>query len=364
MATGEKVQVVHIVESLATGVLDIVEAIVRGEPGIQHTIAYWQRPETPDDLETRLGGYATLQKIGNSDGRFSPLNEVRGVWEFLKAARSIPKDAVVHLHSTKAGIWARIGFAIRFDFRRVIYTPHAAAFLRKDIGKIIPLAVSIVERLLTTIVPTTIVCCSGSEAEEYHRRGMSARFIYNGLPYRGRNATKGDRIIVAGSGRLSPQKGGVLFAKIAEDCTGSNLSFAWIGDGPERSVLGTHVHVTGWLKPDEVLDALDGASIFMSTSEWEGLSISVLQAMRNGLPLILRRCVGNVDLVRDGVNGYLFDTDQEAADMLLRLANDVHLREQMGQESLNLFRELFTVEAMCLSYSSLYHRHGAGDFEE
>src|SRR5205085_2769729 len=103
-----------------------------------------------------------------------------------------------------------------------------------------------------------------------------------------------------------------------------------------------NVTVTGWLNEGAVQRALSSLDLYTSTSLWEGLSLGVLRAMAAGKPLVLRRCPGNVDAVRPGENGYLFESAEEAVARLTTLARDPDLRRRMGECSRSLFAERFT----------------------
>ena len=49
------------------------------------------------------------------------------------------------------------------------------------------------------------------------------------------------------------------------------------------------------------------ADVFLSTSLYEGLPLSILEAMSVGLPIIASNVVGNQDTVENGISGYLYD---------------------------------------------------------
>ena len=53
--------------------------------------------------------------------------------------------------------------------------------------------------------------------------------------------------------------------------------------------------------------------VFVLPSLAEGISNTILEAMATGLPVIATRVGGNVELVRDGENGALFDAGDAAA---------------------------------------------------
>ena len=83
----------------------------------------------------------------------------------------------------------------------------------------------------------------------------------------------------------------------------SNLQFIWCGDGELRAELTSpNIKCTGWMERKELEIYLANADIYLSTSLWEGMPLSVLEAMSIGLPVVLSDCVGNRDLVEN--NGF------------------------------------------------------------
>jgi hypothetical protein len=103
-----------------------------------------------------------------------------------------------------------------------------------------------------------------------------------------------------------------------------------------------------------VHEQLGRLDVYLSTSLWEGLSLGALHAMAAGMPLVMRRCCGNVDLVRHGENGYLFDDVEEAEAHIGVLARDPALRLQMGSRSREIVAEAFNARRMVETYRSLY----------
>ncbi len=73
------------------------------------------------------------------------------------------------------------------------------------------------------------------------------------------------------------------------------------------------VHFVGTLPHAAMAAALAAADVVLNTSESEGESNALLEAQWAGRPVIARRNHGNVALVTDGVDGWLFDTPEELA---------------------------------------------------
>jgi glycosyltransferase involved in cell wall biosynthesis len=96
-------------------------------------------------------------------------------------------------------------------------------------------------------------------------------------------------------------------------------------------------------QPD-VTGILASSDIFVLTSHYEGLPISVLEAMRAGLPVVASDAGGIPECVLDGKNGIVVLRGDLAAirSALTRLIQSPQLRGTMGAASRQLYEERFT----------------------
>lgn len=85
----------------------------------------------------------------------------------------------------------------------------------------------------------------------------------------------------------------------------------------------------------ELVSLYQQASVFVLTSNEEGLGIVLLEAMACGIPVVATRCGGPDGVIADGSNGYLVGLDdaRAMADRVLRLLSDPHHNRQMGLEA-------------------------------
>jgi len=88
---------------------------------------------------------------------------------------------------------------------------------------------------------------------------------------------------------------------------------AIVGDGPEREHLervfaGTDTVFTGFLTGHDLASAYASSDLFVFPSPTETLGNVVLEAMASGLTVVAPNSGGPLDHVRDGENGYLFDS--------------------------------------------------------
>ena len=193
-------------------------------------------------------------------------------------------------------------------------------------------------QLLDAVQQCDLVITMGHRAIEFFRgRGLTTRFhVVSGGIDRGRffpDPNQGRDIDVILTCRLVPIKRVDLFLRtvqvIARELPSVRATI--VGDGPLRgqmetlarqlgvdravSFIGQQADVENWLRR---------ARVFVLTSDSEGLSLSLMEAMMTGLPAVVS-AVGDLgDLVEDGVNGHLVAerTPEAFAEPLLRLLTD------------------------------------------
>jgi glycosyltransferase involved in cell wall biosynthesis len=120
-----------------------------------------------------------------------------------------------------------------------------------------------------------------------------------------------------------------------------------LGIAPFVHFLGARTDVP------EILSALD---LYCLPSRFEGMPISILEAMAAGCPIVATRVPGTVDLVEDGRTGVLVPPDDTRmlADQLLRVGADAELRRRLVKAARTHVAEHATSDAMLRHYARLY----------
>lgn len=159
-------------------------------------------------------------------------------------------------------------------------------------------------------------------------------------------------------GRLAAEKGMDKLMRVAGLVLPANPDWQWLllGEGEERAalerfirethlenrliLLGTVADVDAWLRQ---------ASILVSTSEYEGLGMNILEAKRRGVPCVSFAVpTGPQEIIRDGVDGYLvppFDCD-EMAGKINRLIEEPSLRERFARQAMASLGEFETTRVI------------------
>jgi len=185
------------------------------------------------------------------------------------------------------------------------------------------------------------------EGVENHPHAVKVRVVLNGVDTASLTPSAQKRREIVFVGRLSPQKGGLLFAeaalRIKDRLPGWRFvlvgarSFGkpTLGSDYEQQViaamkrLGAQGEITGYLSHKEVLGRFKNAAIAVIPSQWdEPLGLVVLEAMSAGCAVVASRRGGIPELVDDA--GLLIDSGEAAtwAEQVLHLAEDGQLQRQ------------------------------------
>lgn len=141
-----------------------------------------------------------------------------------------------------------------------------------------------------------------------------------------------------------------------------NVKLTILGDGPLKETLQLQVKelniedkVCFVGAVSNVKDYLLSADIFASSSHYEGLPLSILEAMAAGLPIVANDVGGIKDILKDGVNGYIVqhNAKEEYVEALRKLVSNDREREMFGEKAKTMaidYDESKTVE----KYERLY----------
>jgi glycosyltransferase involved in cell wall biosynthesis len=288
---------------------------------------------------------------------------------------------LVHTHTSKAGILGRI--AARACGVPSVFTAHTWSFVEGASWKWKVLGAPC-ERLVALDGGAIInVSDANRELALKYKIAPAKRLItiHNGVPdlayeYQERSGPFAKRqqgvpvvIMVA---RFAPPKDHAMLLDAATRIHAPfRIQFA--GDGPTmretqdgaRSLnLLDRVEFLG--DRSDIIDLLRKASIFALPTNWEGLPISILEAMRAGLPIVATNVGGVGESVLDGDNGFLTPRGDTAAfaAALERLLTDSDLRARMADASRRMFVQRFTAEQMFRKTFNIYRQAVSGPVGE
>ncbi len=350
-------KIVHVVECFAGGVFSFLSNLTNELNKEEYIVIYGtNRDNTPSNFKEKFPPNTKFIPWKNASRSLNPLKDLKALWELYIILKRIDGIDIIHLHSSKAGFLGRIVSFLLGKSKKTIYTPHAISFLRLDVSPK-KRKIFIAMEKFASFFGGKIVACSQSEKEAIEEQGIkNVTFINNGIkPLQiEKKVNTSDKITIISVGRLSIQKNPKLFNDIAlEFIDNLNIQFIWCGDGELKSELTSpNIKCTGWIERKELENYLASADIYLSTSLWEGLPLSVLEAMSIGLPVVLSDCVGNKDLVED--NGFLYSKKNEACNILKDLIKNNKKIIFYSDKSKKIFLRKFELKLMQKQYYFLY----------
>lgn len=210
-----------------------------------------------------------------------------------------------------------------------------------------------------------------SVIKEYTFTENQSPMIYNGIDLekciqKKTYIPENDIINILHIGRFSEQKNHMMLIesfKIVHN-NRPNTSLKLIGSGELEKVIKDKVRELNLddcveflgLKTD-VFPYLNKADIFILPSLWEGMPITLIEAMATGLPIVATNVGGVPDMIEDNNTGFLVETNKEQiSETLLKLINDKELRERIGNAT-KVASKRFSAKEMKEKYAKLY-----GDF--
>jgi glycosyltransferase involved in cell wall biosynthesis len=135
------------------------------------------------------------------------------------------------------------------------------------------------------------------------------------------------------------------------------------GDGPllaETRALAAQLGIADRIAfagaTNQVGELLARSDVFVLSTFFEGLPISILEGMRAGLPVITTDVGGSSEAVTDGLNGYLVGIGdiEGMRKRLVSLLEDASLRVRMGAASRARFEQDFRLEKTAASTLAVY----------
>jgi len=324
-------------------------------------------------------GVKWLEKLGNEKflelphRSFSVKYLIRLIF-FIKRK----KIDIIHAHGKGAGIYAR--FAKVFTTNTyLVYTLHGLhianytksmksfyIFLERILGKLTNMFINVSNgekqvcldnKLFNVSKSIVIYNAIGNDEKNYPAKDELRRKLY--LPI--------ERFLIISVIRFNPQKNITAMLEIAQKLSDDkDIMFIIIGDGEEKSKVEKiiseckidNVKLLGYQK--NINEYLLASDIFLSTSLWEGLPYSLIEATRAGIPIVASDVTGNNEVVFNKHNGYLFQVDDidSAAKLLKKLRCSNSTLKAYGQNSKRVFKEHFILQNMLNKLEEVYYEAG------
>lgn len=278
---------------------------------------------------------------------------------------------IIHSHGKGAGIYGRL--LSLFLNRPCVHTFHGIHI--DHYNRLFRLLYTNLERFLSSFTARLIAVSHGEYAVIGKLRLCNPQklvVIENGvdIPTQiidGKALFAEEKLIVLTMSRFNYQKNSELLIPIIKQIEArrglNRFQFVILGSGESQERLQVEVNKLGLDAfvifqgaVDNPQDFIKSSFCYLSTSRWEGLPLSVIEAMSFGLPVIATDVVGNNDLIEHGRDGFLYGltNPKDAATYLLQLADDFVLWQKLSIAAKDKVIHRFSIEKMASKIETEY----------
>lgn len=357
LSGGSKRKVLFFVEAFGGGVFTYIVDLANSlSENYEVWIAHGMRAQTPKNYMAYFNCDIKLIQVKNYAREISVRNDIKAFREMKQLVSQINPD-IIHLHSTKAGVLGRVAFSGKKY--ALFYTPHGYSFLMDNCSQVKKLVYKSIEKICGQARCMTISCSAGEHLESLKLARKSA-YINNGINIEylqrllDQTEVKGKKeLLVFTLGRICYQKNPELFNEIAKQLP--NVKFLWIGDGELRKVLtSNNIQIMGWVSREDALKYSKNADVFLLTSLWEGLPISLLEAMFMKKLCIVTNVIGNKDVITSGENGFVCEKVEDFVDVIKKVQANQSEFDYVTKEAYREILEEYNTKVMAKKYSDRY----------
>jgi len=336
------------------------------------TIIIHGRTDTVNPFKYKSGNLAKEYLI-DIVREISPLKDLKSVLNCIKIVRK-EKPHIIHAHSAKGGVIGRI--VGKLTNTPVFYTPHAFSYLSQKS----PLKRSIylfIEKLLANGNSKIIATSPSERTRAIQDVGYKSENVIvlnnsinpiNDIPFLSIPKTWPDEYLCT-VGRPSYQKNIELMIQVLYEINKTNtIHLVIMGVGHyadqlenvqqliEKLNLSSQVTLLNWTKREDILNIISNSKLYISTSRYEGLPYSIIEALALSKPCIVSDCDGNRDLIVDGYNGYIIK-DWKRADFkekIIYLLENKETSKLFSENSNKEFLEKYNIEKNIKNLENIY----------
>lgn len=375
----QKHKVCHIITMLELG---------GAQENTLYTVAHLNKEKFLPSLVTGPGGFLDAEakripelKISFVSFLVRQINPIKDLLSFFQIYFFLKKEkpAIVHTHSSKAGIigrWAAYWAGVPI----IIHTFHGFGFnpyqnkivqrifiwLEKKTAKISDCLIAV----SSENVKYALSCGIGS-ASQYkvvHSGIDLAKFVLSAdrrINLRKELGLSENSLVVGMIACFKIQKSPLDFVRMAEAVKkeAGAVKFLLIGDGELRPQIDEEIRkrnltsdvlLLGWRKDIPALISI--FDVFVLTSFWEGLPRALLEALAGGKPAVVTDVDGNREIIKHQENGFLVKPSDfiTMAGYVVQLLKDENLRKKIGQNGKNSLNRSFEIKQMVQDIEKIY----------
>ncbi|MDP3704015.1 MAG: glycosyltransferase, partial [Candidatus Omnitrophota bacterium] len=369
--TGQPVRVMYVIWSLGLGGAE--QVVIRLASGLDRgrfePVICCLSDEGPFAEQARAAGI-TVVALGKR-GRY----DVTVLWKLIRLMR-VRRVDVVHTHLWGANLWGRLAARLA-SVRTLVATEHNV-----DTWK--PWYYFWLDRWLAGRT-SALVAVSRQVREFYEAHGVVGRggwqVIYNGVDADSACPRQRDGLykalgigryepVVGWVGRFVPAKAPTVFLEAIARASREipSIKAVVVGDGPLRRDVEAQVRRLGLQRRviltgvrQDMPELFAGMDALAVSSEREGCSMAMLEAMAHSVPVVATRVGGTPELIESGVTGILVPPGQPdaLAEPLVELLNNPTKANAIRRAARERVEQHFSLRRMIADHEALYQNQFA-----
>lgn len=302
-----------------------------------------------------------------------PITDIKCLLHIIKLLKELKPDRI-HCHSAKAGILGRIaGAYLKIS---TYYTPHAYSYLSAE-SNFKRLFFKSIEKAFR-FFPAKTIACSYSE---YNRTINDLKFKEKKVflwknsitdiikEKQLKTTSKLPKKFICSIGRPSYQKNTELLVETILEVKKSikeihlvilgvgfySPSYKNVENFIKKNDLSNNITLIPWLQREEVIEVLRKSKFYISTSRYEGLPYSVMEALALSKPCIVTNVDGNKDLIKDNYNGFLIKEDSlKLSQAVIEFFKNEDLLNRMSIGARKTFEDNYNIEKTITQLETIY----------
>lgn len=275
--------------------------------------------------------------------------------------------SIIHTHTYGGKIWSILCKVVKSKLK-LIFTVHSSSTI-KSFNKI--------QFLVHKIFIDKNISISNEIYNNCINNKIKTEKIYNGVNIQMYNleikSINEEYLNIINIGRIAHKvKGQDILIKALKLCKDKGMNFKCDLVGTIHSCFehdrATYAYLKELIKEldleneiqflgtrNDIPELLSNSDLFILPSRFEGLPVSILEAMASNLPVIASNISGSNDLITNGKNGLLFESEnyEELADKILYLYNNKEIREVLAESACKFVQD-FDISVMYKKYCELY----------
>ena len=355
-STGDRFRICHVSMTLLTGGLErLLVEFARHHDAKRFDLRFVTLAELgPPADELRSMGFSVETVDLPHRGKLAALRSLRNRLQHDRVDIVHTHNTYAHFYGSVAASWAGV--------KSVINSQHGRGCGPRGKDKLLFRLANLKASRIVGVSEDAAALCRGEDPWAAAKTSViwngidTTRFIFRGPSH---------SPVAISVARLSPEKDfpTLLQAVAIVVRTVPDFQLLMIGNGAERAnlealtrTLGIEANVEFLGERSDIPELLARAGFFVSSSKSEGISLTILEAMAVGLPVVTTRVGGNPEIVVEGQTGYLVpDQNPEAlAAAMLQMLSQRDTWSSMGALGRQRVEQQFDIRTMIRQYEELY----------